>query len=94
MRSDDVHSYIMVRTQIYLSDDQHRELALLAKRHGTTASAVIREAIDGYLVAQRGPAERLERLRALGARFAARPDRDTADSSALVDNLRVRDTTR
>lgn len=90
----DVHSYIMKRTQIYLSDEQHRVLASVAKRRGTTASAVIREAIDGYLVAQLGPGERLERLRALGARFAARSNDDAADSAALVDDLREQDATR
>ena len=84
----------MIRTQIYLSEDQHRELALLAKRHGTTTSSVIREAIDGYLVAQLGPAERLERLRALGARFAERQGRDATDSVALVDYFRAQDATR
>ena len=76
----------MKRTQIYLSDEQHRVLASVAKRRGTTASAVIREAIDGYLVAQLGPGERLERLRALGARFAARSGVWNAQLDLARDN--------
>lgn len=40
----------MRRTQIYLDEDQHRRLAARADEEGTTASALIRAAIDGLLL--------------------------------------------
>lgn len=39
----------MRRTQIYLEDGQHARLAELAERRGTTASRLIRDAIDAFL---------------------------------------------
>lgn len=33
----------MIRTQVYIPDDLHRELMLLAKREGTNFSTLIRE---------------------------------------------------
>jgi len=33
----------MIRTQVYLPEDLHRELMLLAKREGTNFSSLIRE---------------------------------------------------
>jgi predicted DNA-binding protein len=52
-------SYIMKRTQIYLEADQDRRLATRARADGTTKSTVIREAIESYLSASDGDAERL-----------------------------------
>lgn len=40
----------MRRTQIYLEDDQDRRLQARAKNEGTTKSAVIRQAIDEFLM--------------------------------------------
>jgi predicted DNA-binding protein len=42
----------MVRTQIYLTDEQKRRLERLAATSGRKQSEMIREAIDGYLVRQ------------------------------------------
>lgn len=42
--------YIVRRTQIYIEEDQHRRLAVRAAEEGTTASALIRRAIDGLLL--------------------------------------------
>jgi len=36
----------MIRTQIYLTDKQRAEIALIAKRMGKKQSEIIREAID------------------------------------------------
>jgi Arc/MetJ-type ribon-helix-helix transcriptional regulator len=77
----------MNRTQIYLSESQHEALGALAKTRSTTASALIRDAIDAYLASQLSPRERLESLRALGTRFAQKPHAGE-DSAVLVDDLR------
>lgn len=42
----------MVRTQIYLTDEERRTLARLAKKHGRTQSELIREAVDTYVARQ------------------------------------------
>ncbi len=83
----------MRRTQIYLDDRQHGDLAALAKQRGVTSSALIREAIDRYIAGQLSPQEKLAELRALGAKFAAR-SASADDSAATVDNLRSGDARR
>jgi predicted transcriptional regulator len=83
----------MNRTQIYLSESQHEALSALARARSTTASALIRDAIDGYLAAQLSPRQRLDALRALGARFAQKPQA-VGDSAAFVDDLRRADPDR
>lgn len=37
------------RTQIYLSEEQHRAAAELAREQGLSLAAVVREALDRYL---------------------------------------------
>jgi hypothetical protein len=41
-----MYTYIVTRTQIYLTPEQERVLARLAKARGTTKARLIREAID------------------------------------------------
>jgi predicted DNA-binding protein len=48
-----VQDALMVRTQIYLTDEQKRQLERLAAARGKKQSEMIREAIDGYLVRQK-----------------------------------------
>ncbi len=43
----------MIRTQIYLTDKQRAELAIIARNSGKKQSEIIREAID-RLIAQAG----------------------------------------
>jgi hypothetical protein len=86
-------SYIMRRTQIYLDEEQATQLARRARARGTTASKMIREAIDEYLA---GPDEgdaHLARFRAaLEASFGVAPY--LADGSEYVDELRRADAAR
>lgn len=84
----------MQRTQIYLDDEQHRALTVLARQRGTTASALIRSAIDDYLAGQLTPQERLDRLKTLGARFAAQSEGPHPDAAKAVDDLRASDAAR
>jgi hypothetical protein len=86
-------SYIVKRTQIYLDDDQSRELAQRAAARGTTASKVIREAIDQYLAEPDDDDIRLRRYRsALEASFATSPQ--LRDGASYVDDLRAADRER
>ena len=71
-------SYIMRRTQIYLDEDQAEQLARRARARGTTASKMIREAIDEYLA---GPGDAADRT----ARFRAALDRSFGVASYLTD---------
>jgi len=80
-------SYIVKRTQIYLDERQSGELAQRAAVRGTTASKVIREAIDQYLAEPEDETTRLRRYRAaLEATFGIAPH--LPDGAAYVDQLR------
>lgn len=83
----------MNRTQIYLSNAQHEALVALAKVRSTSASALIRAAIDGYLTSQRSTQERLDALRALSGRIEIDPT-SSSDGAAIVDDMRRADADR
>ena len=86
-------SYIVKRTQIYLDDRQAAELARRSAVRGTTASRMIREAIDQYLA---GPDEEADRVARFGAAlettFGAAPYLE--EGAAYVDRLRHADLER
>jgi predicted transcriptional regulator len=63
----------MQRTQIYLSEEERQGLQALALRSGRSQSALIREAIDAFLV-QHQPQGRLARLRQARGLWATRSD--------------------
>lgn len=92
--TNDVYLYIMQRTQIYLDDEQHRSLTALARQRNATASSLIRAAIDDYLAAQLTPREKLDRLRALGAKFASSVSDEHSDAREAVDSIRATDAAR
>jgi hypothetical protein len=85
--------YIMHRTQIYLDEGQDRALSDRARRVGRTKSALIREAIDGYLAP--GSIERtgLARLRSAVA-DAGGCAPYLAPGERYVDDLRAADRER
>jgi predicted DNA-binding protein len=83
----------MRRTQIYLDDEQANQLARRAKTRGTTASRMIREAIDQYLAEPEDAEERQARFRAaVEASFGIAPY--LSDGATYVDELRSRDRKR
>lgn len=85
--------YIMRRTQIYLDEDQVRELGRRAEVRGTTASKMIREAIDQYLAGSDDESERLARYRAaIEESFGAAPY--LAEGARYVDEIRAADRER
>jgi predicted DNA-binding protein len=83
-------TYIVKRTQIYLEDEQADALAQRARALGTTASKMIREAIDEYLAEPDDTKMRRARFRqALEASFGIAPY--LPDGATYVDELRTRD---
>ena len=72
----------MVRTQIYLTGEQKRQLEQLAAASGKRQSEIIREAVDGYLVQQgsEGWKAALEAVRGMWA--------DRGDLDGFVPDLR------
>ena len=80
----------MRRTQIYLDARQADELARRAVARGTTASRMIREAIDQYLAEPDGREKRRARFRAaVEESFGVAPY--LADGETYVDRLRRAD---
>ncbi len=65
------------RTQVYLTEDQRREIEKLRARDGRTLAEVVRAALDEYL-ATHGPAaeeaRRRETQRVLDETFGIAPD--------------------
>lgn len=85
--------YIMKRTQIYLEERQAAELARLADSRGSTASKMIREAIDAYLTEEPGEGEWLARQQtALDETFGSIPR--LPDGVTYVREMRARDAER
>jgi predicted transcriptional regulator len=77
----------MVRTQIYLEEEQVERLRSLAARTGRRQSALIREAVD-QLIAQVPPTE--ERVARLRRAFGAWADQDDIED-VIADNRRSLD---
>ena len=56
------------RTQVYLTEEQRRQIDQIVRAEGVTLAEVVRRAIDVYLAAERDPGP------ALVATFGADPD--------------------
>ena len=65
----------MIRTQIYLTKDEHQGVARIAKVSGKKQSEVIREAIDEFL-GKLGPQDKLSRVRKAKGIWKNRKDLD------------------
>jgi hypothetical protein len=74
------------RTQVYLTEDQRREIEKLRARDGRTLAEVVRAALDEYL-ATHGPAaeeaRRRETQRVLDETFGIAPDFPYPDRDEL-----------
>lgn len=75
----------MIRTQVYLTERQRRELELLSRAQGTSAAALIRDAVDAFLRARRLP-NLEETLRQTAGLWSDR--QDIGDTEAYVRRLR------
>jgi len=85
--------YIMRRTQIYLGDHHDRLLEERAGSLGTTKSAVIRDAIDAFLLRDESQLSGIRRLRAaVGEATGAASHLPSGVD--YVDELRARDADR
>ena len=59
------YHYGMIRTQVQLSERQVRELRKLSAAQGQSMAKLIRQGVDLYLDARRGPSDEERRQRAL-----------------------------
>jgi len=65
----------MIRTQIYLTEEEQKELRRIADLEGASQSELIRQAIDRFIAGHRR-SSRLEMLRAARGIWAERTDFD------------------
>jgi predicted DNA-binding protein len=85
-----MYTYIMDRTQIYLSREQAAALDREARRRGTTRSHLIREAIDARYGPDRDADEVREALRATAGLWSDRPETGKAYVQRLRGGRRLR----
>lgn len=74
----------MIRTQIYLTEEEQGELRTIADLMGTTQSELIRQAIDQFIATHK-KSSRLEMLRAARGIWADRTDFDWRQLRAEMD---------
>jgi metal-responsive CopG/Arc/MetJ family transcriptional regulator len=84
-----MYTYIVERTQIYLSREQAAALDREAKRTGTTRSHLIREAIEARYGPDRNADEVREALRATAGLWSDRPESGEAYVARLRSGRRL-----
>jgi Arc/MetJ-type ribon-helix-helix transcriptional regulator len=80
----------MVRTQVSLTEEQHRFLTSLARQSGVSLSTLVREAVGLLKQSRTPPAERA--LALLGAFEADRPDISVHHDEYLTSGMGTRKT--
>lgn len=83
----------MRRTQIYLDEVQHEQLRTQARARGTTASALIREAVARMLAGDDGDA-RLDAYATVLRDLRAGKPSDLPPGAVFVENIRSADARR
>lgn len=86
-----MYTYIVERTQIYLSREQAAALDREAKRSGTTRSHLIREAIEARYGPDRDAGEVRKALRATAGLWNDRSETGEAYVERLRTGRRLRD---
>ncbi len=76
----------MIRTQIYLTEEEHRGISELAKSTSKRQSEVIREAIDEYLTRKK-PEDKLAKIRRARGIWKDRSDLDLAKVRSGFDRF-------
>jgi predicted transcriptional regulator len=68
----------MIRTQIYLTEEEHRGISELAKMTSKRQSELIRQAIDEYLT-RKNPEDKLAKIRRAKGIWKNRSDLDLSE---------------
>jgi hypothetical protein len=76
----------MIRTQIYLTEAEHQGIREIATATQQCQSALIREAIDQYLI-RKNPADKLAKIRRAKGIWKDRADLDLAAIRADFDRF-------
>lgn len=76
----------MIRTQIYLTEEEHSGIRELARSTKKRQSEVIREAIDEYLT-RKNPDDKLSRIRRARGMWKDRTDINLAEIRADFDRF-------
>jgi predicted transcriptional regulator len=76
----------MIRTQIYLTEEEHSGISELAKSTSRSQSELIRQAIDEYLTRKK-PEDKLAKIRQAKGIWKNRTDLDLSEIRAHFDRF-------
>lgn len=76
----------MVRTQIYLTEEEHAGISVLAKATNKRQSEIIRQAIDEYLTRKK-PEDKLARIRKAKGIWKDRSDLELSEIRSSFDRF-------